>query len=101
LVQRLWTRCVGGAYGGFSSFDQNSGVFTYLSYRDPNLLATLENYDNTAQFLQELELSDAELTKSIIGTIGGMDAYLLPDAKGYQSLMRHLTHYPSTAGNPR
>lgn len=91
----LWdkVRVQGGAYGGFSTFDQNSGVFTYLSYRDPNLLATLENYDNTAKFLRELELSDAELTKSIIGTIGGMDAYLLPDAKGYQSLMRHLTHY--------
>jgi Zn-dependent M16 (insulinase) family peptidase len=91
----LWekVRVQGGAYGGSSVFDQSSGVFTYLSYRDPNLLATLENYDNTVKFLRDLKLDDAELTRSIIGTIGGMDAYLLPDAKGYQSMMRHLTHY--------
>ncbi|MFZ5880921.1 MAG: insulinase family protein [Chloroflexota bacterium] len=91
----LWdkVRVQGGAYGGFSVFDQNSGVFTYLSYRDPNVLATLENYDNTVKFLRDLDLSESELTKSIIGTIGDFDAYLLPDAKGYQSMMRHLTHY--------
>ncbi len=95
----LWdkVRVQGGAYGGFSVFDQNSGAFTFLSYRDPNLLATLENYDNTAGFLRDLKLDKAELTKSIIGTIGGMDAYLLPDAKGYQSMVRHLTHYTDEA----
>lgn len=91
----LWdkVRVQGGAYGGFSVFDMNSGTFTYLSYRDPNILPTLENYDNTVKFLNELELSQEELTKSIIGTIGGMDAYLLPDAKGWTSLTRHLTGY--------
>ena len=91
----LWDkiRVQGGAYGGFSIFDQNSGVFTYVSYRDPNVLSTLENYDNTVKFLRELDLNESELTKSIIGTIGGFDAYLLPDAKGYQSMLRHLTHY--------
>jgi Zn-dependent M16 (insulinase) family peptidase len=91
----LWDkiRVQGGAYGGFSTFNQNSGVFTYLSYRDPNVLATLDNYDNTVKFLRDLDLSESELKKSIIGTIGDFDAYLLPDAKGYQSMVRHLTHY--------
>ncbi len=88
----LWerVRVQGGAYGGFSSFDRFSGVWTYLSYRDPNLLDTLANYDGTADFLRNLALSDDELVKSIIGAIGGLDAYQLPDAKGYTSLVRHL-----------
>jgi presequence protease len=30
------------------------------------------------------------LTKSIIGTIGDVDAYQLPDAKGRTAFMRHL-----------
>jgi len=60
-----------------------SGVFSYLSYRDPNLLKTLEVYDETAIFLRELEMDDDALTKAIIGTIGDVDAYQLPDAKGY------------------
>lgn len=59
------------------------GVFSFLSYRDPNLLKTLDIYDATADFLRELEMDDDTLTKAIIGTIGDVDAYQLPDAKGY------------------
>ncbi len=88
----LWerVRVQGGAYGGFCNFSNRSGVFTYLSYRDPNLLKTLDNYDGTAAFLRQLELSQEELTKSIIGVIGDLDAYQLPDAKGYTSMARYL-----------
>jgi Zn-dependent M16 (insulinase) family peptidase len=89
----LWerVRVQGGAYGGFCTFDRHSGLFAYLSYRDPNLLATIDNYDQTAQFLRGLELSEDELVKSIIGAIGRIDSYQLPDAKGYTSLVRYLT----------
>ena len=38
-------RVSGGAYGGFSDFDSHSGMFTYSSYRDPNLLKTVDVYD--------------------------------------------------------
>ena len=65
-------------------------MFTYLSYRDPNLLGTLENYDQTAQFMRQLDLNPEELAKSIIGAIRDMDAYQLPDAKGYNSMLRYL-----------
>lgn len=94
----LWekVRVQGGAYGGFSVFDQLSGVFTYLSYRDPNLLASLENYDATANFLRQLELSDEELTKAIIGTIGDLDSYQLPDAKGWTAMTRTLVGMTET-----
>ena len=30
------------------------------------------------------------LVKAVIGCIGEVDAYLLPDAKGYQAMLRHL-----------
>jgi Zn-dependent M16 (insulinase) family peptidase len=60
-----------------------AGVFSYLSYRDPNLLKTLEVYDETAKFLRELDMDDDALTKAIIGAMGDVDAYQLPDAKGY------------------
>ncbi len=88
----LWerVRVQGGAYGGFCLFNHRSGVFTYLSYRDPNLLATLDNYAGAADFLRTLDLSPEELTKSIIGAIGEMDTYQLPDAKGFTSLVRYL-----------
>ena len=39
----LWdrVRVSGGAYGGFADFDSHSGMFSFLSYRDPNLLKTV------------------------------------------------------------
>ncbi|KAB2635810.1 presequence protease 1 [Pyrus ussuriensis x Pyrus communis] len=88
----LWdrVRVSGGAYGGFCDFDSHSGVFSFLSYRDPNLLKTLGVYDGTGDFLRQLEMDDETLTKSIIGTIGDVDSYQLPDAKGYSSLLRYL-----------
>jgi Zn-dependent M16 (insulinase) family peptidase len=89
----LWERIrvQGGAYGAFCMFDRISGTLAFISYRDPNLLKTLDNFDRSVNFLQQMELSDNELTKAIIGAIGSIDAYLLPDAKGFVSLLRHLT----------
>ncbi len=88
----LWEkiRVQGSAYGGYSSFDIHSGLYAFLSYRDPNLMSSLANYDATSNFLRKLKLSKAELTKSIIGTIGNLDAYQLPDAKGLSSMVRYL-----------
>ena len=88
----LWdsVRVVGGAYGGFCSFDSHSGMFTYLSYRDPNLQGTLDNYDATVDFLRNLELDDDALNKAIIASIGDIDAYQLPDAKGNTAFSREI-----------
>ena len=93
----LWEkiRVQGGAYGAFCVFDDASGVFTFLSYRDPNVAATIDSYDKAAAFLKGLDssrLSDNELTKAIIAAIGDLDAYQLPDAKGYTSMLRYLTN---------
>ena len=91
----IWekVRVQGGAYGGYVIFDLYSGTFNYLSYRDPNVLKTLDNYDRAPEFLLNIEISPSELTKAIIGSIGDMDAYQLPDAKGYVSMTRYLSGY--------
>jgi hypothetical protein len=63
---------------------------TFVSYRDPNLLKTIEAFDASARYLKTLQLSEDELTKAIIGTIGDIDQYQLPDAKGYTSMVHYL-----------
>jgi Zn-dependent M16 (insulinase) family peptidase len=89
----LWDklRVEGGAYGASCQCDLHSGGFVFVSYRDPNLLATIDVYDKSADFLREAALGDAELTRSIIGVIGDLDAYQTPDAKGWTSLANSLT----------
>lgn len=88
----LWEkiRVQGGAYGGFCSFERRSGVFSFLSYRDPNLLATLRIFDDAGRFLTENEPGEQNLVRSIIGAIGELDAHELPDAKGFSSMARYL-----------
>jgi len=91
----LWdkVRVVGGAYGAMNSFSTQSGVFKYVSYRDPNLKQTLETYDATPEFLHEAakEMSPSTLANAIIGMIGDMDAPMSPDQKGFTSMDRYLT----------
>ncbi len=89
----LWekVRVQGGAYGGFCLFDRISGVFTFLSYRDPNVMKTLESFDGAAQFLRNSDISDDEVSKAIVGAIGEIDSYMLPDMKGYISMLRDFT----------
>ncbi|MEP7199356.1 MAG: peptidase M16, partial [Chloroflexota bacterium] len=84
-------RVMGGAYGGGCSFDRNTGVFGFSSYRDPNLLGTLDNYDGASEFLRRGDITQDELDKNIIGLIGNLDFYQLPDAKGYTSMARYVT----------
>jgi hypothetical protein len=91
----LWekVRVQGGAYGGLSTYDINSGNFMLLSYRDPNLEQTFQIFDTVPEYLENIKISEEELERAIIGTIGGVDAYLLPDMKGYISLVYYLTGY--------
>jgi len=94
-VAFLWehVRVMGGAYGGYSSLDLVSGLFSLLSYRDPNLEKTIGVYKKVAEYLCSIEVAPEEIQKSIIGTIGDIDIYQLPDAKGFNALMNELTGY--------
>ncbi|MGL4721743.1 MAG: insulinase family protein [Desulfovibrionaceae bacterium] len=89
----LWekVRVQGGAYGVFIICNQATGFFAEVSYRDPNTKETLAIFDNTTTYLQKLSLSEKELERAIIGAIGSVDTYLLPDAKGKQAFIRYLT----------
>ena len=77
--------------------DPRSGVFSFTSYRDPNLEDTVRTYDDTGRFLRDHSLSADELTKSVIGAIGRLDAYQLPDAQGYTSMIRKLVGETETS----
>lgn len=91
----LWdfVRVIGGAYGGFCTFG-GDGLFTFLSYRDPNLSKTLDVYDNAAKSLMEsvsaLDNDSQMLETSIIGAVGDMDGAFSADQKGFMALNRWL-----------
>ncbi|EGB15618.1 Peptidase M16C associated domain protein [Pseudodesulfovibrio mercurii] len=90
----LWekVRVQGGAYGAFCILDRLAGAISFVSYRDPNVAETIRAFDDLAAYLDTVHIDADELEKSIIGAIGEIDAYQLPDAKGFTALARHLTN---------
>lgn len=93
----LWdnVRVIGGAYGGFCTFNSQSGFFSFLSYRDPNLADTIDVYDKAADALLEaadlMEQDPEALTTAIVGAMGDMDSALSPDQKGWTQFQRWIT----------
>lgn len=88
----LWeqVRVLGGAYGGFCNYGRLSGLMTFGSYRDPNVISTLAAFDGCGRFLETVPLDRGELLKAIIGTSGDLDPYQLPDSKGFTAMSQHL-----------
>lgn len=88
----LWeqVRVLGGAYGGFCNYGRLSGLMSFGSYRDPNIVSTLKAFDGCGAFLESVNLDKGELLKAIIGTSGDLDPYQLPDAKGFTAMTQHL-----------
>jgi Zn-dependent M16 (insulinase) family peptidase len=87
----LWmnVRVKGGAYGCSNSF-YRTGEVMLSSYRDPNLRKTNEVYEGIPAYLRAFTADEREMTKYIIGTLGGMDTPMNPEAKGSRSLSAYL-----------
>lgn len=84
-------RAKGGAYGAGISFSIKGNVSTY-SYRDPNLVETLEVYDKSSKYLRDLNLGEEDLTTYIIGTMNKLDPPLTSAQKGQIGLSRYISH---------
>lgn len=87
----LWeqVRVQGGAYGGMCSLNRQAKTFKYMSYRDPNLLRTLQVYDDTAAFLRkDGRVTDDDVRKAVLSTVGSMDAPLSPASAGSLAMTR-------------
>jgi Zn-dependent M16 (insulinase) family peptidase len=83
-------RVQGGAYGGMSSFDPSTGLFSFLSYRDPHIVETMQVFKNAKDYYSLNEISTQEMEKAIISTIGMIDKPSGPAGRGYTSLMRRF-----------
>jgi len=79
----LWNRVrvQGGAYGAFMSIGRGGDLY-FGSYRDPKLKKTFEAYQGVVDYINNLELSQRELEKYIIGTISSKDVPLSASVKG-------------------
>lgn len=88
----LWkkVRVLGGAYGAFTQFLRD-GTAVLCSYRDPNLAETLKAYEDLPAYLENLTLSNREMTKYVIGTMAAAETQLTPSMKGERAMVHYLS----------
>lgn len=89
----LWlnVRVKGGAYGCMSGFYRNGDTYM-VSYRDPNLAETNAIFEQAAEYVRRFDVSERDMVKFIIGTIGGMDTPMNPASKGVRSFGAYICH---------
>ena len=83
-------RAKGGAYGCGISFSDNGNVIA-TSYRDPNLEATYNVFDEMADYIDELSLDQETLTRFIIGAVSRLDSAMTPKGKGTYGTANHIS----------
>jgi len=69
----------GGAYGGFSMYNTESGLFCFGSYRDPHIVSTLKVYDGASKFIRSGNYTDEDIKEAILQVCSEIDK---PDAPG-------------------
>ena len=89
-IDYLWNkvRIQGGAYGCMVMFKPLSGIFGFVSYRDPNLDNTYQIYDTVIAELEMVNLSKEHLNKLIIGAFGDLDYKLTNSEINTRELIR-------------
>ncbi|XJS10715.1 insulinase family protein [Aerococcaceae bacterium WGS1372] len=88
----LWNniRVKGGAYGSMFRQLLNGGI-QLSSYRDPNIAKTLDTYRGISDFIANIELDEASLLKTIIGTMSNLDQPLSAYHKGKRAFSQYQT----------
>lgn len=90
----LWDqiRVKGGAYGASATCAPLSGAWTFSSYRDPNILRTIEAYDGVFDYIENgMDLSKDGITRAVIGTVSKTDAPIRPSSAAGVAMSRHIT----------
>ena len=88
----LWMnlRVKGGAYGCMGAF-QRTGDSYLVSYRDPHLARTLEEYRGLPAYLREFQADGRVMDQYIIGTVSELDTPMNAAARGALCLNAYYT----------
>ena len=80
----------GGAYGAGASQDSQSGAFRFFSYRDPRIDGTLNDFDQSIQWILNNSIKDEKIEEAILGVIGSMDKPSSPAGEAIQAFYSEL-----------
>lgn len=69
----------GGAYGAFALYNSEDGLFSFGSYRDPHIVATLKTYAGVVDFILSAHYDAEDIKEAILQVCAEIDK---PDPPG-------------------
>ena len=87
----LWEtiRMKGGAYGAFASLSATGGDFTFATYRDPEIVSSLDYFCDSLKWARE-KIDDSTVERAVIGCVGKHLRPLSPGQKCLVGLKRSI-----------
>lgn len=86
----------GGAYGGFSLYNSEEGIFTCGSYRDPNIKRTIDVFEQGSDFLKKADFTKDEIKEAILQTASDLEKPDTPHVAAKKDFFRRLLHIPDS-----
>ena len=83
----------GGAYGSDSSLDFEKALFTFWSYRDPNVVRTFNVFDSAVKEVIDNPIEADDLKEAILRSCSEIDPLESPDLKGRRRFFDELAGY--------
>jgi hypothetical protein len=80
----------GGAYGGFSIYNPEDGLFCLGSYRDPHIVNTLKVYDQAGPFIRSGKFTDEDVKEAILQVCSDIDKPDPPGPAARKAFFRQL-----------
>jgi presequence protease len=80
----------GGAYGGMAGYNPEAGLFSLLSYRDPQLERTLAVYEQALAWAVAGKYSDQEVEEAVLAVFADLDRPLSPSGRATREFSNQL-----------
>ena len=87
----------GGAYGGFAMSDPEAGLFTLVSYRDPNISRTFRVFSEAAEWVRSGAPDDEQIREAVLSACSSVDPLMSPDTKGRARFLNDSAGYSLAA----
>ncbi|MCK5312555.1 MAG: insulinase family protein [Desulfobacteraceae bacterium] len=81
----------GGAYGGFALYNSENGIFSFASYRDPNIERTIDTYTKACDFIKQPDAySDDDIKEAVLQVCADIDKPETPGPASINAFYRSI-----------
>ncbi len=89
----------GGAYGGFALFNSENGIFSFASYRDPHIRATLHAFTGAMRFICSGKYGSEDIKEAILQVCSEIDKPHPPGPAARKAFYRRIVSLSDEARN--